>query len=509
MELNIFDFVDDALVNLKSLKGDLDICSDLLENFFNDLLENSCEGYFNISCRVKSPLSLKEKILRHNYYLKYENGEELLCNLSDLLGIRLECRFTEDEHRLFKFIENVFKYKNHDGFNYSTNNNSIFLDLREEQPLSQKNGFILYRIDGFILHEEKKYNFELQIKSMVNLFWGEIEHKVIYKNYNMFFGDDFYKNILNSIKNNLSLIDNQLLTIYNHIGNLETNPNLSKNRLEMLLSKVIYDMYSKKVKDELGVSLDFRNGCDIIIDYIFAKNNCYEPEDYYNTFINTSIRLNELMNDTLSFKDKIVLTEYMNFSSDFCQQIGGYLYKAMNKDFHWNLFFKILFHIEPENSEDDFKNFVTYLKTILSERESYLNLYLKFDKDEVIIIKEHILSVISQVFIDINSIKFIYRDKLNNIFNELDNFVTFILDNVEDYKEFKQYEDFYMMYLYTKLLNIFNSSVSISFLETAAAYSSNENFKFSLSQRGKQLLSSTNKPEKISTEKALKFITVK
>lgn len=35
---------------------------------------------------------------------------------------------------------------------------------------------------------------------MVNNFWGEIEHKIIYKNYNMILGDKFYKNILNSIK---------------------------------------------------------------------------------------------------------------------------------------------------------------------------------------------------------------------------------------------------------------------------------------------------------------------
>ncbi len=31
-----------------------------------------------------------------------------------------------------------------------------FLDLREHQPLKQKNGFELYRIDGFILNEEEK-----------------------------------------------------------------------------------------------------------------------------------------------------------------------------------------------------------------------------------------------------------------------------------------------------------------------------------------------------------------
>ncbi len=60
---------------------------------------------------------------------------------------------------------------------------------------------------------------------MVNNFWGEIEHKIIYKNYNMILGDKFYKNILNSIKNNLCLIDNQLLTIFNHVNSHMDNSN--------------------------------------------------------------------------------------------------------------------------------------------------------------------------------------------------------------------------------------------------------------------------------------------
>ncbi len=507
----MFDFVDDTLDYLKNIKRDLDFCSDMIENFFNDMLENSCEGYFNISSRVKSPSSLKEKIIRHNYYLNYSNGKELMGNLSDLIGVRLECRFVEDEVSLFNYIETMFSNKTSEGFSYCSRNNSIFLDLREEQPLSQKNGFKLYRIDGFILHKQEKFNFELQIKSMVNLFWGEIEHKVIYKNYNMFFGDDFYRNILNSIKTSLSLIDNQLLTIYNHMSKMNNNGSslsLSKQNLELLLSKLIYDLYSRKVKDELGISLDFRNGCDIIIDYIFAKNNCTIPEEYYNTFISTALRVNEIIHDNISFKSTIQLNEHMEFSSAFSKRIGSHLYTTMNKDFHWNLFFKILFHIEPENADKDFKNFINYLESLFGNRDSYLNLYLKFDKDQVDIIKESILSTISHAFVDIGSIKFIYRDKLQQIYSELDSFIVFIMDDVKDFDNFDNYDHFYMSYLYTKLLAIFNGVVSIEFLENISSYSTHDDFNFILTPRGKQLLLSTNKPNKLSAEKALNYILI-
>ncbi|HHD2768672.1 TPA: GTP pyrophosphokinase family protein, partial [Clostridium perfringens] len=437
MELKVFEFTKATLELLKDIKKELAYSANLLDDFFYSLLENSCEGFFNISTRVKSASSLKEKIIRHNYYLKYNSPKDLFENLSDLIGVRIECRFIEDEEHIFKFIRTVFNCTNEEGFNYSSQNPNIFLDLNEHQPLKQKNGFELYRIDGFVVNEGEKFNFELQIKSMVNNFWGEIEHKIIYKNYNMILGDKFYKNILHSIKNNLCLIDNQLLTIFNHVNsNMNNTPGMGikKEGIELLLSKMIYDIYSSKVKNELGISIDFRNACDIIIDYIFTKNNCNTSEDYYTTFINTSVRLNEVFKNSISFKNKLSIgNEPLDFDSDFSISIGNKLAHAMNYDFHWNLFFKILFQIEPGNNREDFYSFINYLETIFSKRDSYLNLYLLFSSDEVSIIKEDILSALSKAFLEVDSLKFIYRDKLSEIFNVIDDYVKFLCENMESY----------------------------------------------------------------------------
>lgn len=41
----------------------------------------------------------------------------------------------------------------------------------------QKNGFKIYRIDGIITDTNTDLPFELQIKSLVNTFWGEIDIK--------------------------------------------------------------------------------------------------------------------------------------------------------------------------------------------------------------------------------------------------------------------------------------------------------------------------------------------
>lgn len=513
MELKVFEFTKSTLELLKDIKKELAYSANLLDDFFYSLLENSCEGFFNISTRVKSASSLREKIIRHNYYLKYESPKDLFENLSDLIGVRIECRFIEDEEHIFKFIRTVFNCTNEDGFCYSPQCPNIFLDLNEHQPLKQKNGFELYRIDGFIINEGEKFNFELQIKSMVNNFWGEIEHKIIYKNYNMILGDKFFKNILHSIKNNLCLIDNQLLTIFNHVNSNMNNTSgmgIKKEGIELLLSKMIYDIYSSKVKNELGISVDFRNACDIIIDYIFTKNNCGTSQEYYTTFINTSVRLNEIFKNSISFKNKLSIgNEPLDFNSDFSISVGNKLAHAMNYDFHWNLFFKILFQIEPGNNREDFYSFISYLETIFSKRDSYLNLYLTFSSDEVSMIKEDILSALSKAFLEIDSLKFIYRDKLLEIFNVLDEHVKFLCENINSYEDYSEYKYLYTEYLYLTILSIFNADINMNSILEFVNELKNSKCKLRISYKGIKLLASTNTNSLINACELLEQIYIR
>lgn len=511
MELEVFQFTNDTLAQLKNIKKDLNICGDILDDFFFYLLENTCDGFFNISTRVKSSSSLKEKIIRHNYYLKYDTPEDLFSNLSDLIGVRIECRFIEDEDKIFKFIKSVFSLTNEEGFSFSSSNSNIFLDLRDKQPLRQQNGFKLYRIDGYINNDGLKANFELQIKSMVNTFWGEIEHKIIYKNYNMIFGDTFYKNILNSIKSNLSLIDNQLLTIYNHIdvSNNHSQHSFSKEGLERLLSKTIFDIYSFKIKNELGISIDFRNACDIVIDYIFSKNNCNTPEDYYQTFINTSIRMNEVYRNPISFKDKLFLEEYVEFQSNFSQVIGRKLSHAMNYDFHWNLFFKILFEIEPGNNTEDFISFIKYLEVIFYNRDSYLNMYLKFSKDEIEVIKEDLLSMVSTSFLDVDSIRFIYRDKLMDVFDTIDGYIEFLCENVSTFENYMECKKIYCRYLHLQILSIFNSKIPTESLNEFIKELKLYKTKLRISSKGMKYIASLDENSSVVVSNIIDYIYIR
>ncbi|WP_297518262.1 relA/spoT family protein [uncultured Clostridium sp.] len=510
MQLTVFDFTQESISLLQELKADLNSASDILDDFFFALLENNCDGFFNISTRVKSRLSLKEKIIRNNYYLSYTTPEELFSNLSDLIGVRIECRFIEDEGTIFKYLKSSFTHTSKDGYSYSPLAPNIRLDLREEQPLRQKNGFVLYRIDAYIKTEEHTFNFELQIKSMVNLFWSEIEHKVIYKNYNMVLGDKFYKSILNSIKSNLSMIDNQLLTIYNHMNEFNNSDHvLKKERLEDLLSKMIFDLYASKVKEDLGISVDFRNACDIMVDYIFTKNNCSTAHDQYNTFIKTSVRLNEIFKNDICFRSSLIIDRPVEFTSDFSYAVGNKLLISMNKDFHWNLFFKILFDIEPGDHVEDFETFMKYLETILSNRDSYLNFYLKFTNEQVTTFKHEFITALCNAFLAVDSIEFIYRDKLLEIFETLDDHCKFICDEVSSFEHYSLYREIYNEYLYLKILSIFNCSISVPNAFDFAEELRKSQSKIRITTKGLNYINSLDKEKAVISTKFLKYMYIR
>ena len=67
MKLEIFDFVDDSLKILDKFSPELVTLSSELENFYKKYLSES-DYFLNVSSRIKSPMSLKEKILS-NYFM--------------------------------------------------------------------------------------------------------------------------------------------------------------------------------------------------------------------------------------------------------------------------------------------------------------------------------------------------------------------------------------------------------------------------------------------------------
>ena len=86
MKLEIFNFIDKTMEILEENADKIDTVALELEKFFNDSFFIK-DHFLNVNYRIKSIESLKEKILRHNLYVKYKTPENLLNNLSDLIGL--------------------------------------------------------------------------------------------------------------------------------------------------------------------------------------------------------------------------------------------------------------------------------------------------------------------------------------------------------------------------------------------------------------------------------------
>lgn len=362
MKLELFDFIDETLLLIENNTEELNKVASELEKFFNDSFFIK-DHFLNVNYRIKSQESLREKILRHNFYIKYKTPKNLIKNLSDLIGFRIECRFIEDEDKIYKDIVNLFTKEVENGYYSNPLNSSIMLKLDEKQPQKQKNGFEIYKLDGKYSKDNVNINFELQIKSLVNVFWGEIDHRVLYKNFNYMLTEDFFRDIMSSIKDNLAMIDRQLMLVFNHLNGMDaSNAATKKVQLQSLLSKIIHDIYIVKVRQEIGFVVDFKKSTDVIVNYIFMKGGIEETPNYSNNFLRILNRLNDIGKNEISFNKYIDFEREIFFNDDFTRKIGCRILDVINKDFRWNLFFKIIFEIEEGNNVEDFEGFMIFLR---------------------------------------------------------------------------------------------------------------------------------------------------
>ncbi len=370
VKLELFRFIEETLKIIENSYDVLDRVAGELEKFFtNSFFIN--DHFLNVNYRIKSPDSLREKILRHNMYLTYSSPEELVDNLSDLIGFRIECRFICDEKKIYDDIVELFKFPENNGYYSNPLNSSIMLKLDEKQPQIQKNGFEIYKIDGKYSKGDVVVNFELQIKSMVNVFWGDIDHRVLYKNFNYMITEDFFRDIMSSIKDNLGMIDRQLMLVYNHLNEMDaSNKDSKKEQLKSLLSKMIHDIYIVKVKQELGFVVDFKKSTDVIVDYIFKKSGDEDSQRYSDNFIKIVNRLNEVVIDDIIFDNYIEFDRELCFRDETTERLGKIILNVINKDFKWNLFFKILFDTVPESKADNFEGFIEFLVDRLQNKIS-------------------------------------------------------------------------------------------------------------------------------------------
>lgn len=139
---------------------------DVLNNQLS--LESDSNPFESISCRLKSPKSIIEKLRRKGYPLTVESIEE---NLNDVAGIRVICSFPDDIYNIARMLCSQDDVRVIEEKDY----------IKNPKPNGYRSLHLILEIPIF-LHNEKKYmRVEVQFRTIAMDFWASLEHKVRYK----------------------------------------------------------------------------------------------------------------------------------------------------------------------------------------------------------------------------------------------------------------------------------------------------------------------------------------
>ncbi len=457
-----FDLIDETAQLLEEYSNTYAIVSsEIVEKLYDCLYSNTRE-IIGISSRVKTSDSVKEKIIRNELYKKYDNARELLSDLSDMIGIRVECRFIKNELEVLEIIKQRFYRCCEDGYYINPKIDGIALNLTLPQPQMQKNGLPICRIDGIYTKNDLKIRFELQIKSMVNLFWSDIEHSIVYKN-NVYMPDDkFIRELLTTIHTSLTSIDNQLQLVYYHMNDdRELQPHSHDQEIQTIIAKIMSDIVGVRMKESIGFTVDFKRSCDILGNYILMIWKNEGDGIGFNSpglkFDDLTERLRHLAHGSFDLESAIELNTdnicYLDGDNSFCSILGNAIAKKLDNDFEWFMFFKILFEFEPRSSEEDFAIFWKALRDNFSEPILYDPLLTSFTSEQAEVVKEDILTMTAQSLVSIGEIKIIYDDNLLMIKEEIARFTRLLSDNVHSMYDWSELKDVYKGIFMQRIIN--------------------------------------------------------
>ncbi len=404
MRLQLFNVIDDTISLLERRSDYYQSCAYELQTAIQETL--GCDALLGVHVRVKSAPSLREKIIRKRLYLQYDNNYDLLNNLSDLIGLRAECRFLREEDVLYQQLCRACTKPHGDGTFSIPAYPTIRFSLSTQQPQVQKNGLAIYRIDGKYHKNGVSAPFELQIKALVHVFWAEVEHQLIYKNNNYIMMDGFIKKLLYSNYDSLKQLDNHLQLLYDELQT--RNPSvlaLPTGSMQPLLARALSDVFLLHMQRQLGYSTRLNSSCDILAQYLLLRIE--QTGTPLHTLL-AQIRMVAL--DDVSFDQTLELGEAFYSDDPFQCAVGLYLSQQMNINFDWNIFFRMLFLLEGADAIGSFTRFVCLYCNRFQHDELYTDTPLPIDEQ-----KEAILSMLSTLICQNGDISILFEDTIQRV----------------------------------------------------------------------------------------------
>ena len=122
----------------------------------------------SISCRIKKPMSIVEKLKRKGVEVSLSSIEK---NLHDVAGIRVVCFFPKDIYRLAEKICSQDDIRLIEKKDY----------IQNPKPNGYRSLHLILEVPLFFADEKKWMQVEVQFRTIAMDFWASIEHKVKYK----------------------------------------------------------------------------------------------------------------------------------------------------------------------------------------------------------------------------------------------------------------------------------------------------------------------------------------
>lgn len=143
------------------VKTKLDVLNEELSQYHD---ENPIE---DIKCRLKTPLSIADKMKRKNYAVEVQNMEKL----TDIAGIRVICSFLDDIYMIRDYLVKQDDIK--------------VLEEKDYIKNPKLNGYrslhLILQVPIFLSNEKKYMAVEVQFRTIAMDFWASSEHKLTYK----------------------------------------------------------------------------------------------------------------------------------------------------------------------------------------------------------------------------------------------------------------------------------------------------------------------------------------
>ena len=122
----------------------------------------------SIKTRLKSPISICEKMVSHNYPLSVDSIEK---NLNDIAGIRVICSFIDDVYML------ADAFKKQDDIEVLTVKDYI----ANPKPNGYRSLHLIVAVPIFLQDEKRIMKAEVQLRTIAMDSWASLEHQLRYK----------------------------------------------------------------------------------------------------------------------------------------------------------------------------------------------------------------------------------------------------------------------------------------------------------------------------------------